>query len=60
MFVWPDEDSLTVFSVIDMLDIKFDMSPNVGWVFESPGVYSLKPLLKVRCYMAGGHRCHTF
>jgi len=31
MFVWPDEDSLTVFPVIDMLDIKFDMSPNVGW-----------------------------
>jgi len=60
MFVWSVEDSITVLPVIDMLDIMFDMSSNVGWVFESPGVYTLKPLLKVRCYMAGGHGSHTF
>lgn len=55
MFVWSVENSLTVLPVMDMPDIKFDISTNVGWVFESPGVYTLKPLLKVRCYMACGH-----
>jgi len=47
--------SLNVLPVFDMLDIMYFMFPNVGWVFESPGVYTLKPLLKVRCHMAGVH-----